>query len=477
MSKLELEHVRFGFATNSSSTHSIVVMRNMPPDDYVIGEFGWENFTLATEKAKKEYLAATLAGSLKNFMPPQVANELACYRIGIPVVDDVGCVDHQSRWSLPRKLGTKELDWEFFEVLKNTVLRPDVAILGGNDDEVHPLLGSAESKINFKCVTDELPLVSRKDVNVWVLFDQRQGSKFRIKLSPNKMEELESSVPETPELMDVKLTNCCPYACPYCYQDSKSDGKCSDMNGDALASILADLRLFEVALGGGEPTLYPAFWELLRNVRTFDIVPSFATRNLDWLRNPKAVEIVNSNCGAVAYSFVHESSDIKKFASLCLAAGIVVDKNIHVVIGNGFINNSYCLELILKEAATFELNVTLLGAKYIGRAEKVIELEKSDQNNWWLKPIETALKEGRGPSISIDTLLAKTFAKELVDLDIPSWMYETEEGKYSCYLDLVEGKVGPSSYAPDKMVKLKTISSEAIAAEFKKMHYTADFSL
>ena len=54
-------NVRLGFATNSSSTHSIIfttdkIKSRIPKDGY----FGWEFFTLAKKSEKKAYLATIL---------------------------------------------------------------------------------------------------------------------------------------------------------------------------------------------------------------------------------------------------------------------------------------------------------------------------------------------------------------------------------------------------------------------------------
>ena len=62
-----------------------------------------------------------------------------------------------------------------------------------------------------------------------------------------------------------------------------------------------------------------------------------------------------------------------------------------------------------------------------------------------------------------DALVAKDELKEL-----PSWLYYTKEGEFSCYWDLVKNEVGPSSYCdPKSMVKLAGDNlEEQITKEF-----------
>ena len=57
---MNLYNIRFGFATNSSSTHSIVfVSPNTSIEDSEItdNEFGWGNFVCASKESKQHYLA------------------------------------------------------------------------------------------------------------------------------------------------------------------------------------------------------------------------------------------------------------------------------------------------------------------------------------------------------------------------------------------------------------------------------------
>ena len=46
----------------------------------------------------------------------------------------------------------------------------------------------------------------------------RDGTKIR-------SNNLDCFIPEKPESMDVKITNCCDMGCPMCHEDSKPDGK------------------------------------------------------------------------------------------------------------------------------------------------------------------------------------------------------------------------------------------------------------
>lgn len=58
---MKIKNIRYGFANNSSSAHSIVFLNDYIAKDNEIGDsFGWNFFTAASKKAKQEYLLATL---------------------------------------------------------------------------------------------------------------------------------------------------------------------------------------------------------------------------------------------------------------------------------------------------------------------------------------------------------------------------------------------------------------------------------
>jgi hypothetical protein len=62
--------------------------------------------------------------------------------------------------------------------------------------------------------------------------------------------------PLHPESIDVKITNWCDGACPYCHEQSTKQGKHGNL--DALLEALSPLpHGVELALGGGDPTSHP----------------------------------------------------------------------------------------------------------------------------------------------------------------------------------------------------------------------------
>lgn len=71
-------------------------------------------------------------------------------------------------------------------------------------------------------------------------------------------------------------------------------------------------------------------------------------------------------------------------------------------------------------------------------------------------------------SLSVDTALVNEYPEMLEALSVPDALVTSPEGKFSCYVDAVTGKMGPSSYVePSTMTPLP-----ATVDQFKEMFAT-----
>lgn len=458
---MRILNVRLGHACNSSSSHSLVFLPGCN-NDYDGGQkFGWENFTLATPDAKLNYLTQQFYNVLQRKMDDETAYALATGLTFIPPDRD-GIVDHQSVWdSFPTKWESDEIDLDFLKAFRDYILRDGIVILGGNDNShAHPLsevgkeipLGrSVLSHYGEAYVTRYDP-----DLDVWVLFNRESGAKVRLAFNN---EIAESDVPHAdlhkafaPELVDMKVTDKCPYECAHCYQGSTKDASHADFTY-MLQKLdeLARLRVFEVAYGGGEPTTHPDFLELLKETRKRKIVPNFTTRNLGYLKKhgQELVDLV----GRIAYSvdfeeeidaFTKYHSENAKKKSKNASVFSLRRKNAwqssvgiqHVV---GSVPQDKLIKLI-KYCAENLVDLTLLGWKDTGRGSEV----KPHPVDW-----KAACAAAKVRRIKIDTSLAR--ATDMTGIDPET--YHTSEGSVSCYIDAVERKIGPSSYASSLLMK------------------------
>jgi len=200
---MKITSIRLGFATNSSSTHSIVILKDgikASKIDYDSQDwdFGWNEFVAGTPESKKAYLAILCfftmtreKHSIDPLIAEQVINDLL--RIDLHVKIDRyglsidGNIDHQSVIALPSNWEGTELNWDFVKDFSDFLAREDVAILGGNDnrrgEEIHPNWNQVKQEFNdLYPILDlyQVDLVARKDEDIWVLFNRATGAKIRV---------------------------------------------------------------------------------------------------------------------------------------------------------------------------------------------------------------------------------------------------------------------------------------------------------
>ena len=428
---MEVLNLRLCFATNSSSTHSVVLL---PPDHLLRGEsayneeYGWDNFVLRDQKDKQLYFAHQLRYNLK--MPEWMKHIIIKKLTGVSY-DENGYIDHQSILYVPANWDGEGIDEEFVKELMAFVKRDNVAIVGGNDNEEGESHKDALSVL--KTYYPEHTTVCRKEDSIWVLFNRETGHKVTLSFDG----VIERPRPEAPELLDVKVTDFCLYGCPMCYQASTPDGKHADMSGvRQLAEWCGNNRVFEVAIGGGEPTMHPDFINILRAFRDKNVVPNFTTHNMNWLRDEEMRPRILKHIGAFALSvdsnnYQDAIRHVEKYAD--------GKANFHVVLGT---MNQWGFKSIMRAAHKHDIQVTILGWKPIGRGTSYVP----EPYAWWLDAVMELNKEHECPAFGIDTVVAQEFDKEMKAIGIPSYLYHTEEGKYSYYFDMVNFKYGKSSF-------------------------------
>jgi len=466
---MHISNIRLGFANNSSSSHSLIFLpnENLKDEGVENAEFGWGQFVCASKDAKNLYLAVMLQYQIQ--LPEKIKYLVIRELTGIDLLEyedgyKSPYVDHQSIFAIPMSFEGEIPDEEFLKELQDYVSREGVVIAGGNDNGGESNLLSEGSIIDLGLPSEAYGLICRKDrkYGYWTLFHRSTGAKIRMilggKVSPEKA--------EFPELVDLKITDFCHHNCPFCYQGSTPQGEHADHNDiSAALSHLSDIKVFEVAIGGGEPTYHPKFVSILEEASRLGIVPNFSTRSLDWLRDPKKWVPIIDVIGSFAYS-VQSSKDVQELATLMKYNGIRQSKvSIQYVMGSTSI---WEFRTIVEEVSKSDFNLTLLGYKTPGDGRS---FNKNETTNWIKIVKENYDRDSYYTPITIDTALAKEYEELLKMNQVPKITYHTQEGKFSMYVDAVEGKIGPSSYCDkNEMIdfSFRGTSSEIIAQAFAK---------
>jgi len=266
----------------------------------------------------------------------------------------------------------------------------------------------------------------RFDKNAVALFSRKDGTKVRFAVGSYTKASL-------PELVDIKITDFCSFGCSFCYQASTLQGKHASMeNMDFIIAELAKAKVFEVAIGGGDPLEYPDIVEVLKKFKDAGIVPNFTTKFPAKVR--KAWPEIGDVIGGFAYS-AENAAQIRSAAKVMRM--IPKEKvNLHYVMGLG--PREHFREY-LQAAHEVGYRVTLLGYKTTGRGKDVIP----HPYDWWVDEVSSLIASDECPDLSIDTPLAEQYEGRM---PVDNHMFHTREGAFSAYIDAVALTMGASSF-------------------------------
>lgn len=486
-------YFRQSFATNSSSSHSVLLFKDdisslindnvsqVSSDD---GTFGWEDFILKSKEEKIKYLHSQIAESWR-------------YDQKLPEYYKNRYVDHQSVWGMipvPNEQGN-DVHPKWLQKMEDWVSNEKIVIYGGNDNSSSPTqflpppnLKAKEAKhLNVKTNTENFYSVIgtpgdrnvvgtyHEDADCFVIFNKSNGAKIKLKFKDFNDESIESKFSPYPELVDLKITDYCPFNCDYCYQDSTLKGKHADFEAiKKTIDILAELNVFELAIGGGEPTLHPNFIEILEYSKEKGIVPNFTTKNYSLLKNSKLVKAISDHCGGFAFS-VDSIKDINQILDEINRTQEAYDSIKNKIVIQHPVGTCSKEELrkIFYAAPKISYKITFLGHKETGRGNK--SLVKANNRDVLQMVAFSKLNRGNDVEtphvINIDTSFAKDMEAEIKNL-LGEHVFEqtmsTKDGVTSVYIDAVKEEITASSYEPER----ETFLMKALYGnkeEFKKV--------
>lgn len=438
---MNIFNIRYGHACNSSSSHSLIwtgVDLNERDEDC---EFGWQYFTAADEESRRRYACILVRDALSVDATNdwETNNKLSEALTKIVIGEDnykhlnaegegSAYIDHESGCD-EFHLDTKNVNSKFIQEFIEWFAKAPIAVLGGNDndDQVHPLADVYDNETYNPNWIYSLYGKTRYDevYKYWTVFNPINGTKLRINFNDVQTTPTRSS---SPELIDMKITDYCPFGCTYCYQGSTISGKHGDFK--IISSYIreaAEAKVFEIAFGGGEPTLHPEFSEIIELCSRRGINANFTTKNLAWLKNTKLRDTIFENCKAFAFS-VEKPEDIEKLDEVFKDYKLKIVCNLQVIVG---LTPENIFKEILLKAKKLGYRITLLGWKNHGRANAQPYVFD------WL-----AIAKEIFYTVAIDTVLAKT-----LDSSIDPRSYHTQEGAWSMYIDAVENYFSASSYS------------------------------
>lgn len=468
--------LRLGHCCNSSSSHSIIIFdkdNKIPKPKYDEWWFGRQPlWILSNEESKNRFFAINLFYSLVEIAGIDVAQELVREFCNLPGFDGYKVmdnsanahIDHGSVEILPKgrmARDLKGLDLQFASEYRDFLLKNSVIVVGGSDEheDLFDFIANTSGQVIDPPFSDYTKSRARKDHGYWTIFNVDSGDKIRITFDryldpdtgkyqdPGRIEPGTDFWPLAPEIVDIKVTDKCLSNCPFCYQNSGPNGQHAKKDHIySLIDALANIGVFEVAVGGGEPTLWPHLVEFLRYCKQSGIVANLSTRSFSLFdfENRELFDEIVKNCGKVAFSIL-SLQEAKDFV-------LLLDKHpryrhsIQVqVVAGVFPTAEEFVDVIDYIHGQCYLPITVLGYKLAGRAaaEHYPDSVKKQQDAF----IAYLTKTGRAYGLSIDTTLASRIKGPLLQLGVDERLYSTDE-RFSWYIDLVSMRHGPASYEP-----------------------------
>lgn len=463
-----IANIRYGFATNSSSTHSIItgpVPKGWKEESGRSGEFGWEQFALVTPDAKSKYFRQAVYGWAIGKVPQDAAVAIAKATFPIGAADDPidGYIDHQSHPAFPRPMGDIwHGDYEMAPLWRWITTRiitdNNVVILGGNDGAedadrtpdsmsvpwLRDMPREKEKDFIFKADADDGHITT---------FDKRTGTKIR-------SVALDGSIPKQaalPELIDLKITDQCSSNCSWCYQGSSHNGRAADPA--QLSNVLHGicwLKPFEVAVGGGDPLGDDdALAAVIETLDHADIIANSSSRRTPESLTKPPVSLL----GGLALSTNDKVRAARWLLRSTNADGLAEFRDrfqenptlkmpklaIHYILGLEPVKH---LRSFLKFLTDLEIygTVVLLKWKEAGRAGP----QPHSSDGW--SDIVWRFAQSRGITVAVDSFLADEVADTMPD--IPKVLYESGDGHFSMYIDAVELYAAPHSVGGKPKVNL-----------------------
>jgi len=285
--------------------------------------------------------------------------------------------------------------------------------------------------------------------NYKYMIDLKTGSKIRVVPEP-------PALPDYPETVDLKITNTCFGACPWCHENSIPTATPTDRM--RLQELLYTFPGgIEVAIGGGDPVEFPHLAEALHILKRGNNIPSLTVnaRTLS-LNADKLRPILSDNLIYGLGISVTAPRDIQPELQDILSYKHTV---LHVIAG---ITSHVSLEKMLQkytELTGRKAKVLILGYKYFGRGGALSETARMNIQNKiqalqvWLSSYfsgeidsaELISFDTRGVSqLNIERLAGKNFAPH----------YMGDDGEFSMYINAHE-KYASISSASQKTVKME----------------------
>ena len=239
--------------------------------------------------------------------------------------------------------------------------------------------------------------------------------------------------PDFPNSMDVKITNYCNLACPFCHEKSTIHGKHADLT--YLLTKLKDLpQGTELAIGGGNPLAHPDLYEFLWACKELGLI---CNMTMNYWHLETYIETLNKLISEKLIRglgiSISLNSDLSKVNLLEDTSNVVF----HIVSG---VHPISILEKVIESPVK---KVLILGYKKFGRGADYYDIEVYKNLEEWHMNIPVYFKQLQ---LTFDDLGASQFnMKQYFSEEEWSTLFTGFDGQFTMYIDAVNKQYAVSS--------------------------------
>ena len=258
--------------------------------------------------------------------------------------------------------------------------------------------------------------------------------------------------PLFPESIDLKITDYCDAGCAFCHESSTREGAHASL--DTIYRVIKGLpRGVELAIGGGNPLIYPHLISVLTHIKEAGLIANITANafhlnkyghTITYLRDK---ELIKGLGISIQHGFIEDAMNY-------------VDKNtvIHVIAG---VHHLSTVKNYFKGK-----KILVLGYKRHGRGlpsyelnEPEIELNLAKWRYW----VTSLFKHS---SVSFDNLALKQLnIKDKLTPEYWEEHYMGDDGKFTMYVDAVKDQ-----YAVSSTAERHQLDGRSAVEVFKSLH-------
>lgn len=250
----------------------------------------------------------------------------------------------------------------------------------------------------------------------------------------------DSFVPAFAENTDVKLTSKCSLGCSFCFEGCTADGKHADLFKYNFINSLHPYT--EMALNGNDMN-HPDLEKFLIFLKEKKVFANITVHQKQFMNNYETLKHYSENkliYGiGVSYNHYDEEfiSKVKEFPNVVL----------HTI-------NGILTETDIKQLKGNNLKVLILGFKKLRRGKTYFDShteEYSKNSDYLYDNLPTIINDGWFKLVSFDNLAIKQLdVKRLLPEDKWEEFYMGDDGNYTFYIDMVDGKFAKNSLSQER---------------------------